>query len=362
MKIFELISYKTCYYYLKDTSNLDLSGYKFEEDMLQDALEVYKEDDEGYLCEMFNENMYGGSEDIIEIKTNYGSIIFHKGDDHDYVKEFLKHNSKNSISAFFASFRVSDDYIFAYAENGEIKRYMCNSEDGCLLEGKKTQAEIDCNLDYTLEDEYSFIEPYVDEDDIVNLASKIIPFDTQKDVEVLSINYYSKVIELDDKSIPTRISSDLVANIHNNLKEHNERVAGITLNKAPNSNLVYLLSFFMNSDDVLYADIIDLNNKEEFITSISRSLNVLSNIDYSNNPGHISKTQEVLEFIRNNANIKQVSITTNIKYPNMISISKVNKKSLLPKILDALINLKTFKNFNSKNIENIYEFCLKKLK
>ena len=362
MKIFELISYKTCYYYLKDTSNLDLSDYKFEEDLLPDALKVYKEDDEGYLCEILDENMYGGSEDIIEIKTNYGSIIFHKGNDHDYVKEFIRQNSKNAPCAFFASFRVSDDYIFAYAENGEVKRYMCNSEDGCLLEGEKTQAEIECNLDYTLEDEYSFIEPLVDEDDIVNLASKIIPFDTQKDVEILAINYYSKVVELDDKSIPTNIETTIIANIHNNLKEHNERVAGITLNKAKDTNLIYMLAFFMNSDDVLYADIIDLNNKDEFITSISRCLNVLSSNEYSSNPTHISKTTEIIEFIKNNPNIKQVSVTTNIKYPNMVSVSKVKSKSFLPKTIDALINLKMFKEFKKENLSNIYEFCLKKLK
>ena len=362
MKIFELISYKTCYYYLKDTSNLDLTSYEFKEDMLPEILEDYDPEDVGQLYDAFDENMYGGSDDIIEIKTKYGSIIFHKGNDHEYVKEFLKHNSKNSIAAFFASFRVSDDYIFAYAENEEIKRYMCNSEEGCLLEGNKTQAEIECNLNYTLEDEYSFIEPYVDEDDIVNLASKIIPFDTQGDVEILAINYYKKIIELDDKSIPTKIDSDIVYNIHSNLIKNNEKVAGITINKAKNNDLVYILSFFMNSDNILYSDIVNLKDKQKFIDSISRCLNVLSNNNYTSNPGHISKAMEVINFVKNNPKLTQISITTNIKYPNVLSISKMNSKSFLPKKIDAMLNLKMFKSFNSNNLDNIYTFCVNKLK
>lgn len=362
MKIFELISYKTCYYYLKDTSNLDLTNYEFKEDMLPELLDDYDPEDVGQLCDAFDENMYGGSEDIIEIKTKYGSIIFHKGDDHEYVKNFLKQNSENSIAAFFASFRVSDDYVFAYAENGKIKRYMCNSEEGCLLEGDKTQAEIECDLNYTLEDEYSFIEPYVDEDDIVNLASKIIPFDTQGDVEILAINYYKKIIELDDKTIPTKIDSDIIHNIHNNLIKNNERVAGISINKAKNNDYVYILSFFMNSDKILYSDIVDLKDKQKFIDTVSRCLNVLSNEHYTSNPGHVSKAIEVANFIQTNKKLNQISITTNIKYPNVLSISKINSKSLLPKKLDAMLNLKMFKTFNASNLDNIYTFCINKLK
>ena len=361
MKIFELISYKTCYYYLKDTSNLDLTNYEFKEDMLPELLDDYDPEDVGQLCDAFDENMYGGNEDIIEIKTKYGSIIFHKGDDHEYVKNFLKQNSENSIAAFFASFRVSDDYIFAYAENGKIKRYMCNSEEGCLLEGDKTQAEIECDLNYTLEDEYSFIEPYVDEDDIVNLASKIIPFDTQGDVEILAINYYKKIIELDDKTIPTKIDSDIIHNIHNNLIKNNERVAGISITKAKNNDYVYILSFFMNSDKILYSDIVDLKDKQKFINTVSRCLNVLSNEHYTSNPGHVSKAIEVANFIQTNKKLNQISITTNIKYPNVLSISKINSKSLLPKKLDAILNLKVFKTFNANNLDNIYTFCMNKL-
>ena len=152
MKIFELISYKTCYYYLKDTSNLDLSDYIYKGDGLDEILEDYDENDAGHLYDAFSNSIYGENKDIIEIKTNQGSIIFHKGDDHNYIKRFLETNSQNAPCAFFASFRTSDDYIYAYAKEGKIERFMCNSEEGCYLEGEKTQAEIECNLNYSLDD------------------------------------------------------------------------------------------------------------------------------------------------------------------------------------------------------------------
>ena len=58
-----------------------------------------------------------------------------------------------------------------------------------------------------------------------------------------------------------------------------------------------MISFSLKGEEILYADIFNLTDKEEFINSISRCLNVLSNDEYYNNPKHISKSEQVLKLI-----------------------------------------------------------------
>jgi hypothetical protein len=122
------------------------------------------------------------------------------------------------------------------------------------------------------------------------------------------------------------------------------------------------LSFAFFKESILYADIVDINNKEEFISSISRCLNVLANKQYYDDPKHISKGEEILQTLKVNEKAKQIAITTNIKYPSLLSVSCINNKTILPKKISAMMNLKMFKNFTGNNLIDIYNFAIKKLK
>lgn len=369
MKIFELISYKTAYYFVSNTSNLNLSQYDLKENLLTQAETVYKEDDVGYLYNLFGDYLYPESNYILEIKTINGSFIFHKGDNHDYVKNFLKVNSKDAPCAYFSSFRISDDYIFAYAKNGEIQRYICNSEEGSFIEGNITEAERKCGLNYSMDEDDCFITPYVHEDDIVNIAKQIIPFDIEKDIKILAINLYQKnknKIAYTDKNITTTLSPEIILNIHNNLKKQDRISAGISVLKKKKSDKAYILCIDFKNDNPLYADIINIKNKEEFINSITKCLNVLSSADFEKKQEHISRLEQIANAIKYGKSIKTVAITTNTKYYNTLTISKISNIPLLPAKLQAILlspfNLKSFKNFIPHNLSNIYDFCLKKLK
>ena len=339
MRVAEFMSYKTFYYFLYDDSCLDLSKYKdvtrFEENFTKEN---------GYTAENFAKlysDIHSGTKDLALIKTSQGTIIFHEFSDHEYVKEFLKQNSKNKPCGIFGSHRVGDVYQIGIAENGEIKRYIFSDESENILEGKKTDYEKKAGKKYKL-DEDGFFEEFLDEDDVYEYAKDFLPFNVEDaDVEVLDFKFY-KYMETD-----ANVDEKIMQKIHNNLIKNGVESIGFSIFYIPKKKESYMIGVQkMNGKDcfVFAEEIFDLNDKAEVETVFNRALKTYATKNYEDckYPNGFMLHYSVNE-LKSKQNV--VSFMVESEDPGVMScglIKRKSKKIRNSKIAKTMIAIKKY--------------------
>lgn len=270
----ELITYKTCYCFLKDTSGLDTYHFRkkdyfdkslsqMEGDKIIDALRSCgTEDDDG----------------ITEIVTPYGSVMFHIISDYNKIEKFLCDNSRNAPAAFFMNHRTSSCYGFIEAENGKTRRFATTEDGDEILTGEQTEYEKRAKVRFKEDKMY-----LVEEDDIVKIAKQFCGFDVENDsVEVLAINRYEY------EKYPTEITADVVPLIKENLQQNNLHFAAIYYTFPPTKKPAYIFVMGETTSGKpvgLYA-----KKMEDFVVAselnleISRVLNFIAHerLEYNN--------------------------------------------------------------------------------
>lgn len=224
----ELITYKTCYCFLKDTSGLDTYHFR-KKDYFDKPLQLINTN------EIMDALRNCGKEDdngITEIVTPYGSIMFHIISDYNKIEKFLCDNSRNAPAAYFMNHRTSSCYGFIEAENGNIRRFATTEDGEETLTGEQTECEKRAKVRFREDKMY-----LVEEDDIVKIAKQFCGFDVENDsVEVLAINRYEY------EKYPTEITADVVPLIKENLQQNNLHFAAIYYTLHPSKKFGYIFS------------------------------------------------------------------------------------------------------------------------
>lgn len=279
MVLDEFISYKTCYYFLKDDGCLDLTFYKDKTKEYQAFI------DGGFSINDFYDiyDKVGYSEkSMVILKTRYGTIVFNRCDDHEFVKKFLKENSKNKPCALFLTYRVSETHSVAISENQEIKRYIYYGEDEHILEGDKTLFEKKNNIDLKL-DENGFFEESIDEEFVYNYSVDFMGFNKDEDIEILDFKFYEQEIFARDAEINDSVSNDIIYKIHASLEKQGLMDASINFVRFEDDKRCYIVCAPKIDGETYYLfnrQISNIKNKKEFIKTFNMVLNALANFNY----------------------------------------------------------------------------------
>lgn len=274
MLIYEYFSYKTFYYFLKDTSNLDLTNYKRVKDEFD--LKKFKKFTKTHLDDCFDMGRIG-TNDLIILKTNRGAFIYHYIDDHEYVKTFLKQNSLKAPCGVFGSYRTSDVYMLGIADKGEIIRYAYSYDGGDVVEGGPTQYEKDGNLNLSLNED-GYLNNYLNEEDIFNYAKWFMGFDIEhEEVKILDIEFY-KPCNLNG-ILPQKTAEVLTVSM---IKQNVEELGIMFSYDKKSKELIISCQNVIdeNNTNTIYCDrIYSLKDKKEFILSLKRCLQACITLD-----------------------------------------------------------------------------------
>lgn len=364
MKLYEIMSYKTFYYFVKDPSALLLPGYKVEQDD-----EDFKSMNQQDFYDMFEDCRRGDIEGYTEIRTNYGSVVYHSFPDVDEIKEFLVRNSMRKPCAVFGSHRTVDVYLFGFADKSKVNRLFFQEEVDPILEGERTEYEdrIGLDLDSVPEDDL-FVA--MDEEKVFQLANQFVGFDIENDdVEILGVYYYTKLTEEDyiaKKEDKTTLVDNVLPRVINNLTKYGLEAVTLSIMKEAKSDRLYLLSFTNKDDDsdkfgVQYANITDITDEEDFKNCIKKCINgwAEANLKFDYDKPLFKRCATIMS--RGN---KTNSITMMIsrKRPNMLTLTKTMSKGKLMSRFAVSLATKIIPALTDGYIGEIYSFCKKKLK
>lgn len=355
MLIYEYFSYKTFYYFLKDTSNLDLTNFKRVKDEFD--LKKFKKFTTAHLDECFDIGRIG-TNDLIILKTNIGSFIYHYIDDHEYVKEFLKRNSLNAPCGVFGSYRTSDVYLLGIADKGEIIRYAYSYEGEDYVEGEPTIYEKDGNLDLTLDND-GYLNNYLDEEDIFNYAKWFIGFDIEnKEVKILDIQHYVPCPL--NGNLPQKIAEVLTVSM---IKQNLEELGIMFSYNKKTKELFISAQNIVNQEqtNTIYCDrIYSLKDKKEFIISLKRCLQTLITFDLNSENKTLYPIQSYYRCVNNkNCNISLCVIDIEKKFLVGVSLIQKNGKRVKPSPRQVMYG-GLFYNLSDNELEEIY-YRVKKL-
>ena len=362
MNVFNLMFYKTFFYFLNDTSCLDLTDFEKQE---SDDISEYQKMSSEEFCSIFDDSRIG-TKDIIEIKTNKGTIIHHIIDDIDYVKEFIKINSKVKPCGVFGSHRVGDVYMAGYAENGKIQRFMYTDQDQMVLEGENKSIEEKCGLKFELDENGLFTEIF-NEDDILNYAKEFIPFDFEnEEVELLEVNFYlnKKYFKPAIKPLSPTLESDIINQINLNLDVQQLSEIGMLISKRKKDDKLYIFSMYTEKEEhyKLYSDIVEnYKNKSAVIDSISKCFNLWSNCNYRKNQPYINLFDACIGVYAFGKKTNALTLMIDSSKKGMVSTMQVKAKGkkLPDKKIYKTVCLKY--NFTPKDLELVYNHILKLL-
>ena len=184
MKLFEIMSYKAFYYFLKDNTYLNMDGYN----MHKSEIEYDKYTQEEFYA-AFYDDLLGAEDDIVEIRTNKGSLVYHRIDSKEYMKEFIIRNSKIAPCAVFGNYKTSDVYLFGLANKGKLERFFSTENGVASLEGEPTKLEKKVGLDIKI-DAGGILKSDIGEEDIFSLANAFVGFDIKNDdIEILGVYF-----------------------------------------------------------------------------------------------------------------------------------------------------------------------------
>lgn len=360
MILSDFISHKTCYYFLKDSSNLDLTCYKDETSNYQTFI------DGGYKAEDFW-NIYRevgySSNNIALIKTNFGTIVFNRCNEHEYVKKFLIRNSKNKPCALFLTNRISETHLVAIAENGELKRYIYFAEDGHVLEGKQTLFEKKNNINLKL-DERGCFEKVLNEGLVYDYSLDFMGFNKNDDIEILDFKFYKLEEFVKDVECSDSISNDIIFKINANLENYNLSNISINIVKFEGDKSCYITCSPTIGDKSYYLfnrQVTNIKNKKEFTKLFNMALNVLADCNYK------EFTRISLEgyffyrlFHEFNYDMCSAMIDNDDKGSLCIGLSIKDKKHLSESVI--VKKMIDFSRFCPQDVKIIHKYVIKNLK
>ena len=347
MIIYEYFSYKTFFYFIKGDFEVDFSKFK----------ESCWEDDEGLPAKKYTsddlerafENRFSKDEDIIVIKTNFGTFLYHGNNDHEYVKNFLKLiSSKNKSCAVFGSYRTTDVYTFGLAENGEVKRYFYSDESTSFDEGTPSQFEKENPFTY-LTDPVKKDCKYINESYIFDYAKWFAGFDIEtQDVKILDIKFY-KPCELDG-TIPENVEQRITRNL---LTSGTDVVPIFISYNKEYKNVIISASNIINEKTqyTIYFDEVSLlDNYKEILLSFKRCIQAVATFNLSENhkticPPHLNHTTKPDKTV----NTAMVMIDTEKKF--LIGVSKFIKKG--KRVATSKLYLPNYNMFYDLNDETL---------
>lgn len=331
----------------------------------------YIEDEEGLpattftkdMLECLYENKGYSSEDITVIKTKHCSFVYHKCEDPEYVKEFLKQCSVRKPCAVFGSHRVADTYTFGIAENGEIKRYLYSDEYGDISDGEETEFE-KLHPFKTLEtfnDKPEDID-FIDEEYVFEMEKWFAGFDIEnEDVEILEIKVYT----------PCEWNGNIYNNeetkIVQNLKRANTDYTAIFVAHNTENKTISITAEHLtenNERHPIYCDYVSfIHNTDEITLSLRRCIQAISTLDLNiSHPTMASINNYFYSEIKNpKTNIAIITIDTEKRF--MIGVSRYQRKGKRKKLTKKYINgYNMFYDLSPASIESLVKQTIKLIK
>lgn len=356
MNISEFFSYKTFYYFLKDISFLDLSCHKLIREK-EEGEPFTTKDLEGAF-----EDGRLGTKDIILIKTKYGYFCYHDIDDMEYVKKFIATNSRVAPCGVFGSYRTSGVYLMGIAKDGVVQRFLYG-EDGNepLIEGERTQFEIENNLSVDMEDFESQLK-FFNEENVFSYAKWFAGFDIEnEDVEVLDILYYHYT------AFSNVVQGDMVKRVYESFKQNNVLDMAVMIGYDKSTKEVVIAC--ENPDDdgnrnTIYCDkLFSLDDKQEFIYSLKRCYNALYSLSYNQSSATFYNMSAYYSMLKNNnCNIACYIIDTERKFMNSLSLFQKKGKICKQNFFTMLRYGKIYYQLNDFVLNDIYTRVRKILK
>ena len=323
MKLYEYFSYKTLFYFLKDDSIFKTTAFKesFAEDENGLPAKKYTPD----LLKRLFEDRFNYDDEMVVIKTKYGSFVYHKADEPEYTKQMLEKLSKTAPCGVFGSYRTTDVYTFGIAKNGKVEKYVYTDNEDIINEGEETEFEKTHPFKLLGEEE---TKPenvhYINEEYIFEIAKWFAGFDIEnEDVKILDIKVY-KPCPFDGF-----ISNDNVDKITKNLAKAGTDCIGIMISHNKEFKSIVISCENVTEDNqrnVIYCDEISLiKNKKEIDLSFRRCLQAISTLDLSTSHPTLADINNYYTQVNNpKSNIAFVLIDTENKF--MIGISKFQSK------------------------------------
>ncbi|MBQ8424738.1 MAG: hypothetical protein IJX17_01800 [Clostridia bacterium] len=311
MLLYEYFSYKTLFYFIKGNLEIDYTKFKECEFEDEDGIPTKKYTKE-HLESCFD-NLFYGDKAITVIKTKYGSFIYHKADDHEYIKSFLKQNSIKKPCGIFGSYRTTNVFTFGIAENGEIQRYFYTDDEDAIDEGAPTEFEKDRPFTYLLDSTEKNCKS-INEDYIFDYAKWFTGFDIEnEDVEILDMKTY----------YPCEFSGILSKNIEKEIT-HNLMKAGtdtigifVSYNKAEKQVVIAAENIIDKETRYpIYCDTVSfINNKKEIDLSLRRCLQAISTLDLKTENKTMTSIYDFYNDIHDeNASIANITIDIERKF------------------------------------------------
>lgn len=360
MKLYEYFSYKTLFYFLKDDSIFKTRAFK----------ENYAEDENGLptkkytkdlLDRLFNDR-FDNDNEMVVIKTKYGSFVYHKADEPDYAKEMLEKFSKNAPCGVFGSYRTTDVYTFGIANNGRVERYVYTDEEDTVIEGRETEFEQTHPFKLLGEEETKPEEvPYIDEEYVFEIAKWFAGFDIEnEDVKILDIKFY--------KPCPFNgnLTADIVSHITNNLNKAGTDCIGIMISYDRDYKSVIISCENVAEDqkrNVIYCDEINfIKNKKEIDLSFRRCLQAIATLDLTQSHHTLTHITHYYTALNDpKSNIAFVLIDTENKF--MIGISKYQKNGKrLPPATNYIPHTNLFYTLSDYTLNTLIKSAIKFIK
>ena len=352
MKLGNYFSYKTFYYFLKDISFIDFTKYKR---IVDDKGVKYDED---YFWALFDEGREI-EDDIILVKTKYGYFCYHNTSDSEVVKDFLIKASKNAPCGVFGSYRTVDVYLAGIAENGKVKRFLYTEEGEAVIEGERTAFEIENNFDAREEDFESQLD-FFDEENIFSYAKWFAGFDIEnEDVEVMD------VIHLTPCPLSDKLDGDIVKNIYTAFNRNGllDIAISFAYDKSNGETIIACENVVDNNRYAIYCDSTDLNNKEEFLSSLKRCFNAIISYNLNENNKTMTSISSYYSCLKNkNCNVVCYLLDIERKFMNSLLLLQKRGKILNQNFFTTLFYGKINYQLNDFVLNDVYARAKKLLK
>jgi len=363
MKLYDIMSYKTFYYFLKDNSYLLMDGYNLHKSEIEFDKLTQQE-----FYDTFRDDLLGTDDDIVEIRTNKGSLVYHRIDNENYMKDFITRNSQKAPCAVFGNYRTSDVYLFGFAKKGKLERFFSCKDGMATLEGEITSIEKKLGLDLKV-GASGVLKTDIDEEDIINCAKNFVGFDIEnEDVKILGVYYYLRSMpEREKRVLPDiKLEDNIMAKIHKNMFIQNIERIPLLLIKKETSDRLYLISYNENKNEedfVLFNEIIpDYKDADMFNKAISNCLDTLSKCNFFEGIEVDGTYNRTLSSFKIGKNANALILLINNKYINTLSFTQSKKKGKQLNRLQMILRFRHIKNFQPKDMDKLYKMCIRRLK
>lgn len=356
MVLGELLAYKSHFYFSKN--DIDVKFYK---DVTKEFLGDVNL--KNFSAEMLDGVLENNPKLMVVVKTKYGNFVISNYKNANYLKYFVSHNS-SEFCAGFVTQRVSDMYVFSFAEKGQLKRFFSIVDGEVVSQGNESVYEKNVTHKLTKTDDIS----NVDEDDILVCINNCVGFDILKeDVNILDIRFYLW------EGVVDGISSDIPLKIYDNCVKQNVKKVSVCFCRCNRSkNILIIASATVdNQEQFLYTYLCKSKFLyDDFLCGFNSALYCLADFNYINNASDYNYNQESRLFSDMRLfkslnftfdNVIYCSFDTEEKGDMYTFLARVNKKDIQSK--NVVHNGVVLEKFNPiYDSELVYKFVNKNIK